>query len=51
MRIKFGDLNANLMDQEASIKEMLQHHGLSEANDFRASMGEEANEVKRTLCI
>ena len=36
MRVNFGDLNAYSVDQQASIEEMLQHDGLSEANGARA---------------
>ena len=47
MRVNLGDRNAYALDQQASIEEMLQHHGLSEANGVRAPIGEEANEVEK----
>ena len=47
MRVNVGDLNTYTLDQQASIEEMLQYHGLSESNGVRASIGEDANEVEK----
>uniref|UniRef100_A0AAV1U0S4 Uncharacterized protein n=1 Tax=Peronospora matthiolae TaxID=2874970 RepID=A0AAV1U0S4_9STRA len=47
MRVSLEDEKTCTVDQQATIEEMLESHGLKEANGVRAPISEEANEVEK----
>ena len=47
MRVSLEDENTCTVDQQATIEEMLENHGLMEANGVRVPIDEEANEVEK----
>lgn len=48
MRVSLGDENTCMVAQKETIEEMLDNHGLMEANGVRAPIGEEANEEEKS---
>ena len=51
MRVSLEDEKTCTVDQQATIEEMLEIHGLKEANGVRAPISEEANEVGNDLVL
>uniref|UniRef100_A0AAV1UFG5 Reverse transcriptase n=1 Tax=Peronospora matthiolae TaxID=2874970 RepID=A0AAV1UFG5_9STRA len=47
MRVSLEDEKTCTVDQQATIKEMLETHGLKEASGVRAPISEESNEVEK----